>query len=156
MRNRRAWLFVMGVLLGGVAGALAMGGFAAVAGWHTPAAHGHNLIVVPVQAFQPRTPGETPGPNPKEFIPIPHNGDSIGPGQPPTEPGTGSPQDCTRILYFYQGRLYQLRPGPMPRNGGNPEFFYMQPYEGPQIPGFGPLIPGAPSPDQPVPPTLKF
>ena len=40
----------------------------------------------------------------------------------------------------------------MPKNGGNPEFYYMQPYEGPQIPGFpipGPMVPGMPDPNMP-------
>lgn len=156
MDTRGMRLFVLGILLGGLAAVLAMGGRAAVTGPHSPAAHGHQLILVPVQAFQQQAPGGTQGPNPREFIPIPRNGNGAGPGQPPTVPGTGSPQDCNKILYFFQGRLYQLRPGPMPRNGGNPEFFYMQPYEGPQIPGFPGTIPGTPLPDQAVPPTLKF
>ncbi len=156
MESRGARLFVMGILIGGLAAVLAAGGAKAIAGWRTPAAQNHNLVLVPVQAFQ-QLPGQTPGPSPKEFIPIPRNDNGQGPGEPPTVPGTGSPQDCDRILYFYQGRLYQLRPGPMPRNGGNPEFFYMQPYEGPQIPGFpGPMMPGSPTPEQPLPPTLKF
>ncbi len=109
---------------------------------------------------------------PKDFVPIPvpHNGNSIGPGQPSPGlggniPGAQQPssggggQDCNgKVLFFYQGRLYQLSPGPMPPNGGNPEFFFMQPYQGPQIPGFpeqnGPSgpTPGLPS----IPPTFKF
>jgi len=96
--------------------------------------------------------------NPKEFIPVPNPGQNQGPGMP--NPGTGN-QQCDKILYFFQGKLYQLRPGPMPPGGGNPEFYYMNPYEGPQIPGFpmpGPMNPGMPgmpgpgSPDQGVPP----
>lgn len=158
MDGRSMRILILGILLGGLAGALVMGSGAAAAwGWRAgAAAHGHDLILVPVRPAQEQTPGL----NPKEFIPLPNNGNGRGPGPQPPVPGAGGAQDCDRILYFYQGRLYQLRPGPMPPNGGNPEFFFMQPYEGPQIPGFpGPTEPGTPSPGlpgQPLPPTLKF
>ncbi len=91
--------------------------------------------------------------NPHEFVPVPDQ-----PGNNPAQapfPGTGSQQNCDRVLFYYQGRLYQLRPGPMPRGGGNPEFFTMQPYEGPQIPGFPQMPPGS-GPDPSQLPVLKF
>ncbi len=147
MDGRNVSMLIVGILIGGLAGAGAMGG---------AAARGHDLNLAPVQPVRAQTPDPAQGPSPKEFIPLPNTGNGPGPGQPPSVPGAGGAQDCDRILYFYQGRLYQLRPGPTPRNGGNPEFFYMQPYEGPQIPGFGPMLPGAPTPDQPPPPMLKF
>ncbi len=153
MDSRSVRVLVLGVLLGGLAGIFAIGGSAASWGWRAgAAARGHDLILVPVRPAQ----DQAPALNPKEFIPVPNTGTLPGAGQQPT-PGTGN-QNCDKILYFYQGRLYQLRPGPMPRNGGNPEFFFMQPYDGPQIPGFpSPTVPGAPGlPGQPLPPTLKF
>lgn len=93
--------------------------------------------------------------NPREFVPVPPlNQPGNVPGQAPF-PGNGAQQNCDRILFFYQGRLFQLRPGPMPRNGGNPEFFYMQPYDGPQVPGFPQAPPGS-GPDMQQLPIIKF
>jgi len=158
MDGRNVRILILGIVIGGLAGTLVMGAGAAVTwGWRAgAAAHGHDLILVPARPVQ----AQAPALNPKEFIPLPNNGNGPGPGPQPLVPGTDGAQNCDKILYFYQGKLFQLRPGPMPRNGGNPEFFFMQPYEGPQIPGFpGPAVPGAPSPGlpgQPVPPTLKF
>lgn len=71
----------------------------------------------------------------QEFIPLP------GPGQ---QPDMRSPQqgqdDCQTILFYHNGRLYQLRPGQGPeqgpgRPGSPPEFFQLNPYQGPAIPG---------------------
>ncbi|MBI4277603.1 MAG: hypothetical protein HY660_04025 [Armatimonadetes bacterium] len=73
------------------------------------------------------------------------------PGQP-QQPG-GRPdqnQDCEPIILFYhQGRLYQLQPGPGQRPGPGrpsspPEFFPLRPYQGPSIPGL-PGVPGVPN-----------
>jgi hypothetical protein len=137
---------VVGMLVGAALAIAAIGGAAAARGWRAGAAvQGHDVIVLPAAPAQA-------GPFlPKEFIPIPNprNGQDLGPGLP--SPGAGG-QNCDKILYFYQGKLYQLRPGPMPKNGGNPEFYYMQPYEGPQIPGFpmpGPMVPGMPDLNMP-------
>ncbi|HEX9246986.1 MAG TPA: hypothetical protein VGA35_12555 [bacterium] len=153
MTGRGARIFVLGIVTGGVAAVLLVGGAAAAWGWRAgAAAHGHEVIALPAQ------PAQGIPFNPKEFIPVPNPGQDQGPGMP--NPGAGN-QQCDKILYFFQGKLYQLRPGPMPPGGGNPEFYYMNPYEGPQIPGFpmpGPMIPGMPgmpgpgSPDQGVPP----
>ena len=152
MTGRSARMLVLGVVIGGVAAIFLIGGTAAAWGWRVGAtAHGGNVVVLPVRLAQGMPL------NPREFIPVPNpqNGQGQVPGMP--SPGAGG-QDCDKILYFYQGKLYQLRPGPMPKGGGNPEFYYMQPYEGPQIPGFptpGPMVPGMPgpgSPDQGVPP----
>ena len=139
MADRGVRLLVLGIVVGGLAGIVLAGGTAAAWGWRaSAAASGHNVLVVPANPAQ-----GTPF-LPKEFIPLPNPNDQ---GQGPGMPAPGG-QDCDKILYFYQGKLFQLRPGPMPR-GGNPEFYYMQPYEGPQIPGFP--VPGPMSPPMPMP-----
>ena len=150
MADRGVRMLILGIVIGGLAAAFLIGGAAAAQGWRAgAAARGHDIILVPARSVQ-----NQPF-NPREFIPMnPQNGQDQGPGQ--LSPGAGG-QNCDRILYFYQGKLYQLRPGPMPKGGGNPEFYYMQPYEGPQIPGFptpGPMTPGVPDLNTPgqVPP----
>ncbi|MDQ7829323.1 MAG: hypothetical protein QN122_03930 [Armatimonadota bacterium] len=80
----------------------------------------------------------------QEFIPLPGPGDrtpGTRPGQP--QPGQG---DCP-ILFYYNGQLYELRPGQGPedgpgRPGSPPEFFYLNPYRGPAIPGLPQPGPG--------------
>lgn len=143
MAVRGVRILVLGIIVGGLVGVFLVGGKAAAWGWRAgAAASGHDVILLPAN------PAQGMPFNPREFIPLPNPGQDQGPGAP--TPGTGG-QDCDRILYFYQGKLYQLRPGPMPR-GGNPEFYYMQPYEGPQIPGFptpGPMAPQMPGPGLP-------
>jgi hypothetical protein len=96
---------------------------------------------------QPFTPAPAPAPFPapqapgqpptlREFIPLPGPGDQ----QPGQRPGNQS-GDCEPIILFYHnGQLFQLRPGQGPQNGPGrpgtpPEFFYMNPYQGPAIPG---------------------
>ncbi len=153
MADRGARMFVLGLVIGGLAVAFLTGGAVAAWTWRAGAiTQSQNAIVAPVKPVQalPLTPREV-NPrefNPREFVPLPpQRGQDQGPGMP--SPGAGG-QNCDKILYFFQGKLYQLRPGPMPRNGGNPEFYYMQPYEGPQIPGFptpGPTVPGLPDPN---------
>ena len=143
MADRGVRMIVLGMIIGGIGATLMIGGAAAATGWRAgAAAHSHDVIALPAQQAQ-----GLPF-NPREFIPVPNPRNDQGPGTP--TPGAG--QDCDKILYFYQGKLYQLRPGPMPRGGGNPEFYYMQPYQGPQIPGFpipGPTIPDIPGPGLP-------
>lgn len=146
MADRSLRTLIVGMVAGGAIASAVIGGTAAAQGWRAgAAARGHDVIVLPA------VPAQGSPFLPKEFIPIPNprNGQDLGPGQP--SPGAGG-QNCDKILYFYQGKLYQLRPGPMPKNGGNPEFYFMQPYEGPQIPGFptpGPMVPGMPDPNTP-------
>jgi len=146
MTDRSFRMLVLGTLIGALGAAVLIGSGAAAQAWRAEVAvRGHDLILVPAR------PAQTSPFAPKEFIPMPNSqqGQDQGPGAP--SPGAGG-QNCDKILYFYQGRLYQLRPGPMPRGGGNPEFYYMQPYEGPQIPGFptpGPMNPGSPDQNQP-------
>lgn len=151
MADRGTRMFVWGLVIGGLAVAFLAGGAVAAWNWHTGATiQRHAATVPPVRVVQdlPKQVLPKEFTLPKEFIPVPpQNGQDQGPGVP--SPGAGG-QNCDKILYFYQGKLYQLRPGPMPRNGGNPEFYYMQPYEGPQIPGFptpGPMVPGLPDPN---------
>src|SRR5579864_420130 len=147
MEGRTVRTLVLGIAIGAVSGALAFG--ATALAWtrhHVSAQSRIELVVRPAQGAPI---------NPREFVPVPPlNQPGNNPSQAPF-PGTGSQQNCDRVLFFYQGRLYQLRPGPMPRNGGNPEFFFMQPYDGPQVPGFPQMGPGnAPDPSQL--PVLKF
>jgi hypothetical protein len=132
------------MLVLGIVAILVIGWVAAAHGWRAgAAAGGHDVILVPASPTQ-GLPFD-----PKEFVPVPSPQQGPGPGMP--SPGAGG-QDCDKILYFFQGKLYQLRPGPMPKGGGNPEFYFMQPYQGPQIPGFptpGPMTPGMPDPNIP-------
>ncbi len=95
---------------------------------------------VPGQSPAPgQVPGQIPGQVPplREFIPIPGPGDQ-DPGQRQQNP-LG---ECEPIILLYKdGQLFQLRPGPGPRDGQGrpgtpPEFFYLNPYQGPPIPGF--------------------
>lgn len=65
----------------------------------------------------------------QEMIPLPGPNQGPGPGQDQCEP---------LILFYYQGRLYRLMPGPQNQQGrpsSPPEYFPLQPYQGPQIPG---------------------
>lgn len=116
------------------------------AGSHTVAAGPHS----PVAA----APAQSPAPF-QEVIPLPQVQDQQGQGQG---------QECEPIiLFYYQGQLYQLMPGPQNqqgRPGTPPEFFPLRPYQGPAIPGlpFGPQMPqvqprlAPPPPFQPVQP----
>ncbi|GEM_PF-1571309 len=170
MDGRSLKLLSLGFATGiAVSAAVAIGAVQAVRATGATADRGARPLILAVRPVQDQT---RPGTLPKDFVPIlvPNNGNSIGPGQPSpglggNNPGAQQPspggggQDCNgKVLFFYQGRLYQLSPGPMPPNGGNPEFFYMQPYQGPQIPGFpGQNGPGGPTPGLPsLPPTFKF
>jgi hypothetical protein len=87
------------------------------------------------QPFQFVPPGQSP-PSLREFIPLPGPGDQQ-PGQRPNQ----EQGDCEPIILFYHnGQLYQLRPGQGPQDGQGrpgtpPEFFYLNPYQGPPIPG---------------------
>lgn len=90
--------------------------------------------VIPPEPFQMAPPGQSP-PTLREFIPLPGPGDQQ-PGQRPDQQGGCEPI----ILFYHNGQLYQLRPGQGPqdgqgRPGAPPEFFYLNPYQGPPIPG---------------------
>ncbi len=69
-------------------------------------------------------------------------------------PGQAQTQDCKPIvLFYYQGKLYQLQLGP---EGGlqgapqsPPEYFPLTPYQGPAIPGLPFPVPPGGSPDSP-------
>ncbi len=68
----------------------------------------------------------------REFIPLP------GPGNQSPGPGQGQEECEPVILFYHEGRLYRLQPGQ--RDGqGRPtvpsEFFPLDPYQGPPIPG---------------------
>ncbi|OLD60402.1 MAG: hypothetical protein AUI83_02225 [Armatimonadetes bacterium 13_1_40CM_3_65_7] len=127
-----------------VAGVIAvLGALIYLAGWHAGATALHHSAQG--DAAQPTAVTATPVQNlpmQPEMIPFPAP-DRQGPGQ-----GLGQGQDCQPIiLFYYQGRLYQLMPGPdnppgMP--GSPPEYFPLRPYQGPQIPG----LPFGPAPQQ--------
>jgi len=139
-----------------VAVAVVVGGIAYAAGVAAgraapPAASVQPPSARPVQAPQdqfpfpipgPQLPGQAPAPGQvpgqvpplREFIPLPGPGDQ-NPGQRPQQ------GECEPVILFYHnGQLYQLRPGPGPRDGQGrpgtpPEFYYLNPYQGPPIPG---------------------
>lgn len=138
MARRTALTLVLG---GGIA---ALGVLVYLAGFHAgmqaAAAPRTPIAVTPVQSPPPL----------QEFIPLPM------PGQGPDDQqgqGNQQGQDCEPvILFYYQGRLYQLRPGEgqqgqRGRPGSPPEYFPLTPYQGPAIPG----IPGIPFGPQPGP-----
>ena len=121
------------------AGVIAFGILMYFAGWMagahatTTAASTHLLLATPAQAPPPI----------QELIPLPSPDEQQGRGQ---QQG----QECEPVILFYhQGQLYQLMPGPQGqqgRPGSPPEYFPLRPYQGPQIPGlpyFAPP-PGAP------------
>ncbi|HEV2357354.1 MAG TPA: hypothetical protein VGZ23_07070 [bacterium] len=145
MDGRTARTLALGIAIGTVGTVLALGAGAMTWTRHHGGVQSRIEIVV--------RPAQGAPINPREFFPLP-NQPGNNPAQAPF-PGSGAQQNCDRILFFYQGRLYQLRPGPAPRNGGNPEFFFMQPYDGPQIPGFPQMGPGS-GPDPNQLPILKF
>ncbi len=116
-------------------------------------AQSQNPFIPPEPFMVPQpAPEPAPGPQPfqapgqppaiREFIPIPGPGDQM-PGMQPDE------GECEPIILFYHnGQLFQLRPGQGPQDGQGipgapPEFFYMNPYQGPPIPGLP-----APRPDR--------
>ena len=69
MTGRGARIFVLGIVTGGVAAVLLVGGAAAAWGWRAgAAAHGHEVIALPAQ------PAQGIPFNPKEFIPVPNPG----------------------------------------------------------------------------------
>lgn len=92
--------------------------------------------VAPPAQPQPQVPAPGAPPQMREFVPLPGPGDQ----QPGLRPGQQQ-GDCEPIiLFYYNGRLYQLRPGPGPQNGPGqptapPEFYQLHPYQGPPIPG---------------------
>ncbi|HEY3249093.1 MAG TPA: hypothetical protein VGK88_12500 [bacterium] len=102
------------------------------------------VAVLPVQSPPPL----------QEFIPIPM------PGQGPDDQqgrGQDDQGQCQpTILFYYQGRLYQLQPQPgqgpqgqRGRPGSPPEYFPLTPYQGPAIPGL-PGIPFGPQQQGPL------
>jgi hypothetical protein len=150
---------VVTLLIGG--GIVAVGALAYLAGFHA----GAQAAVAGGPAPAPIAVAPVQSPPPlQEFIPLPM------PGQGPDErqgQGNQQGQDCEPvILFFYQGRLYQLQPGPgqqgqRGRPGTPPEYFPLTPYQGPAIPGlpgvpFGPQPgPGIPTPIPGNPPSFQ-
>jgi hypothetical protein len=116
-----------------VATALVVAGVAYAAGLtagRTATAAARPPVAQPAQAQSPIVPPL------REFIPIPGPGDQ----QPGQRPGQQSGECEPIILFYHNGQLFQLRPGQGPesgpgRPGSPPEFFYMNPYQGPAIPG---------------------
>ncbi len=115
-------------------------------GHHSPAAAAPSVPASPAQAAPPL----------QEVIPFP--GQEQGPGQGQGQQGEGQCEPV--ILFYFQGRLYRLMPGPQNqqgRPGSPPEYFPLQPYQGPAIPGLpfqlppglGPQLPPGAVPQQP-------
>jgi len=140
-----------GILIAALA-VIIVGGVAYAAGHaagraSTDLAPAQRPVTQPVQAPQPDLgapqlplPGQAPQPGQappmREFVPLPMPGDQT-PGQ---RPGQQQGECEPIILFYHNGQLYQLRPGPGPGPDGNrpgvpPEFYNLQPYQGPAIPG---------------------
>jgi hypothetical protein len=126
-----------------ITGAVAVfGGLMFGAGWLAagrPAA-GRAAFAVPVPVLPAQAPLQ-------EMIPFPAPGPGSGQGGEECEP---------LILFYHQGRLYRLMPGPQRdgqgRPGSPPEYFPLQPYQGPPIPGLPfQLPPGGRPPAPPGP-----
>ncbi len=86
-----------------------------------------------------------------EFVPLP------GPARPQPDQGPAPQQgeDCQTILFFHNGQLYRLVPGPGPQDGPGqptspPEFYRLEPYRGPAFPGLPQPFP-QPFPQRPGP-----
>ncbi len=75
------------------------------------------------------------------------------PSPGPSQPEQGQGQDCKPIvLFYYQGRLYQLQLGPEGQQGppsSPPEYFPLTPYRGPALPGLPFPVPPSGSPESP-------
>lgn len=142
----RAWLRTLLI----ISAAAGFGIVMYLAGWNA----GNQAAATPPVLAPLATPVQNPAPF-QEVIPLP---------SPDEQQGQGQGEECQpMILFYYQGQLYQLMPGPGPqdqqgRPGSPPEYFPLQPYRGPAIPGlpFGPQGPQqrtAPPPGfQPVQP----
>jgi len=101
------------------------------------------------QAVVQALPAQNPPPI-QEMIPL-----TPGPDQ-----GQGQSEECEPvILFYYQGRLYRLMPGPQQdqqgRPGSPPEYFPIQPYQGPQIPGLPFQLPPGGAPRAPQGPGFQ-
>jgi hypothetical protein len=86
------------------------------------------------QPFQIVPPGQPP--TMREFVPLPGPGDQ----QPGQRPGQQQGECEPIILLYHNGQLFQLRPDQGQQNGPGrpgspPEFFHINPYQGPSIPG---------------------
>ncbi|MDR7482062.1 MAG: hypothetical protein QN183_01745 [Armatimonadota bacterium] len=153
MARTRVLLLV--TVVAGVVGVLAYTAGLAAGRTAAAAAGGARPLVQPAQILEPIVPAPgqvpqpfpnqitpgTPGapgraPNLREFVPLPFPGQQT-PGQ---LPGTQQGECEPIILFYHNGQLYQLRPGPGPQDGPGrptspPEYFRLDPYQGPAIPG---------------------
>jgi len=121
MFKQTGWLLLAAVAIGaGVAG-----GIAYTAGQVSSRAVPVIAATVSQTVLQAPQPGG-PSTEMREFIPLP-------------DPNSRRPQpqqgECEPVILFYhEGRLYQLRPGPKDgqgRPGAPSEFYQMNPYQGP-------------------------
>lgn len=131
------WLLIAG-------GVVVFGALMFAAGW--------SVAARPAAASLPPTPAAPAQALPpiQEMIPIP------GPDQ---GQGQGGEQCDPVILFYYEGRLYQLMPGPQQDQQGRPssppEYFPIRPYQGPQIPGLPFQLPPGGAPRQPQGPGFQ-
>lgn len=115
MFRRAGWLLL----------AVGVGGVVYTAG------QAHDRAAPPIAATISQTVPQMPQPvqpslEMREFIPLP------GPDSRRPQPQQGECEPL--ILFYHEGRLYQLRPGPKDgggRPGVQPEFYQMDPYQGP-------------------------
>lgn len=152
MSGRAMAMWILFVAIGVGTAAYALG---VAHGRAVPAAVAPVLSAQPVQAqgpqaptpfSAPQVPQTGPGQTPplREFIPLPGPGNQT-PGQRPQQQNG----ECEPVILFYHnGQLYQMRPGQGPQDGQGrpgtpPEFYQLNPYQGPAIPGLP-----APRPDR--------
>jgi hypothetical protein len=136
--SRRAVLLVLTIVAIGVGGASYLAGVAAGRAQVLAAGAPASRATAQPAQLPPFLPAPIPGQPPtiQEFVPLPIPGDQT-PGQRP-QPQQGECEPI--ILFYYNGQLYQLQPGPGPQDGPGrptapPEFYRLNPYQGPPIPG---------------------
>jgi hypothetical protein len=143
MSGRAVAMMVLFVAIGVGAAAYALG---VAHGRAAPAAAAPVIAAQPAQIQGPQMPAPfsapqaptAPGQTPqlREFVPLPGPGDQTPGQQPQQQSGECEPV----ILFYHNGQLYQLRPGQGPQDGQGrpgtpPEFYRLNPYQGPAIPG---------------------
>lgn len=124
----RRWTKVL--IAVGAGGGLALVAVLSYALGRASALQGVIAAVLPVQA-----------PQIQEMIPLPGPGRQF-PGQQP-QPGSGSQECEAKVYLFFNGRFYEMRPGPGQDRLGAPgapqEFYPLQPAPGaPTLPAPGP------------------
>lgn len=125
MSRQVGWLLLAAVAIGAGGGVYMAGQVSDRALPETGATVSQSVLQTP-QPVQPPT-------EMREFIPLP------GPDSQRPQPQQG---ECEPVILFYhEGRLYQLKPDPKDGRGNPgapPEFYRMQPYQAPPPPSPNP------------------